>query len=143
MPQRRLGRTVQDTRELVANGDLPLVPGTTSMVYPADVAAITQKVVNRPIRRPPGLDGYIDTAQAARRLGLTVRHVANMAAEEKLNAIFQSGRWWFDPIHIELVRRARAALRDRVVHVRPIAGVELPRRSVRARQRGTASAPGL
>jgi hypothetical protein len=63
MPQRRLGRTVQDTRELVANGDLPLVPGTTSMVYPADVAAITQKVVNRPIRRPPGLDGYIDTAQ--------------------------------------------------------------------------------
>jgi hypothetical protein len=126
---RKLARSVEAVRELVADGHLPLVPGTKSMVYPADVAAITQQVASRPIRRPRGPDGYIDTKAAAIRLGLTGPYVAHLAAEEELNAVYQDGQWWFHPEHIELVRRARRARRDRTVHRRPFSGVVLPARS--------------
>jgi hypothetical protein len=36
-----LGRSLRATLELVTGGHLPLVPGTKSMVYPADLAAIS------------------------------------------------------------------------------------------------------
>ncbi|MEJ1110881.1 MULTISPECIES: hypothetical protein [unclassified Kribbella] len=100
--------------------NLPLVPGTKSLVYPADVAAITRTCAQRPIRRPVEPPGYVDTKHAAHHLGLTGPYVSQLAAEEKLPAIFQDGQWWFDPEQIELVRRARRARRDRVVHRRPM-----------------------
>ena len=48
----RLGRSLRATRELVADGHLPLVPGTKSMVYPADLAAIMAAKAQPPIRQP-------------------------------------------------------------------------------------------
>ncbi|MEV0287941.1 hypothetical protein AB0H36_27825 [Kribbella sp. NPDC050820] len=114
-----LERSVKATLELMAGGHLPLVPGTKSMVYPADVAAILAAPAPPPIRRPAGPPGYLSTKEAAERLGLTAIYVAQMAAEEKLSALFQDGQWWFDPDHIEMVRRARQARRDRVV-ARPL-----------------------
>jgi excisionase family DNA binding protein len=112
---RKLARSAEATRELVADGHLPLVPGTKTMVYPADVAAIAHAFAHPPIRRPVGPTGYISTKEAAERLGLTALYVSQMAAEEKLPAIFQDRQWWFDPQRIELIRRARRARRDRVV----------------------------
>jgi hypothetical protein len=117
---RKLSRSLEATRELVADGHLPLVPGTKSLVYPADVAAVTRTYGQRPIRRPTAPPGYLDTKQAAHRLGLTGPYVSQLAAEEKLPATFQDGQWWFDPDQIELVRRARRARRDRAVHRRPM-----------------------
>jgi hypothetical protein len=112
---RELARSLRATLELVTDGHLPLVPGTKSMVYPADVAAITAARAQPPIRRPVGPAGYLNTKQAAERLGLTAIYVTQLAAEEKLPAVFQDRQWWFDPDRIEMIRRARRARRDRVV----------------------------
>jgi len=117
---RKLSRSLEATRELVADGHLPLVPGTKSLVYPTDVAAIARAHSQSSIRRPTGPPGYLDTSQAARQLGLTGPYVSQLAAEDKLPATFQDGQWWFDPDQIELVRRARRARRDRAVHRRPM-----------------------
>ncbi|MEU4292095.1 hypothetical protein AB0E63_28050 [Kribbella sp. NPDC026596] len=116
---RKLSRSLAATKELVADGHLPLVPGTKSPVYPADVAAIADTHSRWSIRRPSGPPGYVDSKQAAQILGLTGPYVTQLAAEEKLPAIFQDGQWWFDPDQIELVRRARRARRHRTVHRRP------------------------
>jgi hypothetical protein len=110
-----LGRSLRAIRELVTDGYLPLVPGTKSMVYPADVAAITAAESQPPIRRPAGPSGYLNTRQTAERLGLTAIYVTQLAAEERLPAVFQDRQWWFDPDQIEMIRRARRARRDRVV----------------------------
>jgi hypothetical protein len=110
-----LGRSLKATRELVADGHLPLVPGTKSMVYPADTTAVTAAKPQPPIRRPTGPPGYLDTKQASERLGLTAIYVTQLAAEEKLPAVFQNRQWWFDPQRIEMIRRARRARRDRVI----------------------------
>jgi hypothetical protein len=115
----RLGRSLRAALELVADGCLPLVPGTKSMVYPADLVAIAAAKPQPPIRRPVGPPGYLDTKQTAERLGLTAVYVTQLAAEEKLPAVFQDRQWWFDPERIEMVRRARRARRDRVV-ARPL-----------------------
>ena len=115
----RLGRSLRATRELVADGCLPLVPGTKSIIYPADLAAITAAKPQPPIRRPTGPPGYLNTKQTAERLGLTAIYVTQLAAEEKLPAVFQDRQWWFDPDRIEMIRRARRARRDRVV-ARPL-----------------------
>jgi hypothetical protein len=115
----RLGRSLKATLELVADGCLPLVPGTKSMVCPADLAAITAAKTQPPIRRPAGPRGYLNTKQTAERLGLTAIYVTQLAAEEKLPAVFQDRQWWFDPDRIEMIRRARRARRDRVV-ARPL-----------------------
>jgi hypothetical protein len=117
---RKLSRSLAATRELVADGHLSLVPGTKSLVYPADVAVLARAPSQRSIRRPAGPPGYLDTKQAGHHLGLTGPYVSQLAAEEKLPAIFQDGQWWFDPDQIELVRRARRARRDRAVHRRPM-----------------------
>src|SRR3954454_16985759 len=45
-----LGRSLKATLELVDDGPLPLVPGTKSMVYPADLAAMTAAKTQPPIR---------------------------------------------------------------------------------------------
>ena len=82
-----LGRSVRATLELVDDGHLPLVPGTKSMVYPADVAAIAATESQPPIRRPDGPAGYVNTKRAAERLGLTAIYVTQLAAEEKLPVI--------------------------------------------------------
>jgi hypothetical protein len=112
---RTLGRSLKATRELVADGHLPLVPGTKSMVYPSELAAFTAAKAQPPIRRPAGPPGYLNTKQTAERLGLTVIYVSQLAAEERLPAIFRDRQWWFDPARIEMIRRARRARRDRVV----------------------------
>ncbi|WP_328522799.1 hypothetical protein [Kribbella sp. NBC_00359] len=114
-----LGRSLKATLELVADGQLRLVPGTKSMVYPADLAGITAAKPQPPIRRRAGPPGYLNTKQSAERLGLTAIYVAQMAAEEKLPAVFQDRQWWFDPQRIEMIRRARRARRDQVV-ARPL-----------------------
>jgi hypothetical protein len=93
----RLGRSLRATRELVTDGHLPLVPGTKSMIYPADLAAITAAKTQPPIRRPAGPPGYLNTKQTAERLGLTAIYVTQLAAEEKLPAVFQDRQWWFNP----------------------------------------------
>ncbi|WP_432887953.1 helix-turn-helix domain-containing protein [Kribbella sp. CA-245084] len=116
---RKLGRSIAATLELVADGELPLVPGTKTMVYPADIAAIRKTLTPRRIRQPQGPDGYIDTKHAAERLGLTGPYVTQLAAEEKIKAVFQDGQWWYDPGHIEMVRRARRARRERAIPRRP------------------------
>ncbi|WP_329481570.1 hypothetical protein OG555_05405 [Kribbella sp. NBC_01484] len=117
-----LGRSLKAIRELVDTGHLPLVPGTKSMVYPADLAAIAAAKIQPPIRRPAGPPGYLNTKQTAERLGLTAIYVTQMAAAEKLPAVFQDRQWWFDPARIEMIRRARRARRarrDRVI-ARPL-----------------------
>jgi hypothetical protein len=114
-----LKRSLRSTRALVDEDRLPLVPGTKSMVYPADVAAIAAADSLPPIRQPVGPPGYLNTRQAAERLGLSGPYVAQMAAVGKLPAEFQDGQWWFDPERIEMVHRARQARRDRVV-ARPL-----------------------
>jgi hypothetical protein len=111
----RVGRSLKATLELVADGHLRLVPGTKSMVYPADLAAITAAKPQPPIRHPAGPPGYLNTKQTAERLGLTAIYVTQLAAAEKLPAVFQDRQWWFDPQRIEMIRRARRARRDRVV----------------------------
>jgi hypothetical protein len=116
---RKLARSVDATRELVADGHLPLVPGTKSMVYPADVAAIAAASAQPSIRRPAGPDGYINAEATAKRLGLSTRYVRQLAAEEKLPAVYQDGQYWFDPERIAMVRRARRARRERAVPRRP------------------------
>jgi hypothetical protein len=68
---RKVSRSLAATRDLVADGHLPLVPGTKSLVYPADVAAVTRTYGQRPIRRPTRPPGYLDTKQAAHQLRLT------------------------------------------------------------------------
>jgi hypothetical protein len=110
-----LGRSLKATLELVAVGHLPLVPGTKSMIYPADLTAITTAKSQPPIRRPEGPPGYLNTKQTAERLGLTAIYVTQMAAEEKLPAVFKDRQWWFDPERIDMIRRARRARCDRVV----------------------------
>ena len=79
------------------------------MVYPADLAAITAAKPQPPIRPPAGPPGYLNTKQTAERLGLTAIYVTQLAAEEKLPAVFQDRQWWFDPQRIEMIRRARRA----------------------------------
>ncbi len=108
----RLGRSLRATLELVADGHLPLVPGTKSMIYPADLAAITAAKPQPPIRRPAGPPGYLNTNQSAERLGLTAIYVTQLAAAEKLPSVFQDRQWWFDPDRIEMIRRVRRARRD-------------------------------
>jgi hypothetical protein len=112
---RSLSCSVSTVLELVADGKLPLVAGTKSLVYPADVKAIAADVAVLPIRRPVGLSGYIDTAAAAKRLGLSESYVRQMAAEEKILGVFQHGRWWFDSAHIDMIHRARQARRLRAI----------------------------
>jgi hypothetical protein len=115
----RLGRSLKGTLELVDDGHLPLVPGTKSMVYPADLAAVIAAKPELPVRRPVGPAGFLSAKQTAERLGLTAIYVTQLAAEEKLPAVFQDRQWWFDPKRIEMIRRARRARRDRVV-ARPL-----------------------
>lgn len=119
---RMLHLSVNATLELVDTGRLPLVPGTTSMVYTADVATTLAAMVRPPrrrprssMRRPKGPPGFLNSKQAAERLGLTAIYLTQLAAEEKAPAVFRDGQWWFDPEHIEMLRRARQARRDRSV----------------------------
>ncbi|WP_432887941.1 hypothetical protein ACQPYH_06345 [Kribbella sp. CA-245084] len=108
---RTLRRSIVATFELVAGGQLPLVPGTKVMVYPCDVAALAvqtrvaktaaQKAAReaaeaRSLPRLKGPPGYLNSKQTGERLGLTSVYVTQMAAEEKVPAIFQDGQWWFD-----------------------------------------------
>ncbi|TDO51553.1 hypothetical protein EV643_103292 [Kribbella sp. VKM Ac-2527] len=110
-----LARSVSAILELVADGKLPLVPGTKSLVYPADVQAIAADVAGLPIRRPGGPSGHVDTAAAAKRLGLSESYVRQMAAAEKILGGFQDGQWWFDSAHIDMIHRARRARRLRAI----------------------------
>lgn len=123
---RTLHRSLESVLELVATGQLPLVPGTKARVYQADVDAIVA-AANRlrsaknaakrasARRRQAGPPGYLNSRQAAEKLEITAIGVTQMAADERIPAVFQNGRWWFDPERVEMIRRARQARRDRTV----------------------------
>ena len=77
--------------------------------------AIAADVAGLRIRRPVGPSGYIGIAAAAKRLGLSESYVRQMAAAEKILAVFQDGQWWFDSAHIDMIHRARRARRLRAI----------------------------
>ena len=74
----RLGRSLKATLELVADGHLPLVPGTKSMIYPADLAAIMAAKPQPPIRRP-ARPSWLPRHQTDRRTPGAHRHLRDPA----------------------------------------------------------------
>lgn len=127
---RMLHRSLESALELVAAGKLPLVPGTQTRVYRGDVAAIlaaesaVKEAAKKAVkgrsgtpgrRRHRGPIGHLNSRQTAERLGITAIGVTQMAADERIPAVFQNGQWWFNPEHVEMIRRARQARRDRAV----------------------------
>ena len=105
-----------DIRQLIADGRLAVVPGTQRRVYETDVRELARrrparKRANPPPRRPP--DGHIATAAAALILGTSIRSTQRLAATERIPAYRDStGRYWYRPEQLELVRRAWLAARD-------------------------------
>ena len=93
----RLGRSLKATLELVSDGHLPLVPGTKPMVYPSALTDLMAEKPEPPIRRPVGPPGFLDTKQTAERLGLTAIYVTQLAAGERLPAVFQDRQYCGNP----------------------------------------------
>jgi hypothetical protein len=123
---RILRRSLESVLELVAGGQLPMVPGTKARVYQADVDAIVatakkvrsaKKAAKRARTRRPqvGPPGYLNSRQTAEKLGITAIGVTQMAADERIPAVFKNGRWWFDPERVEMICRARQARKDRTI----------------------------
>ncbi|MFG1820619.1 helix-turn-helix domain-containing protein [Kribbella sp. NPDC049174] len=106
---RRLQCSLDDVRKLIADGKLPLVPGTKSLVYPADVKELAATSATNLPRKPQVPDGYVGTAAVAKRLGRSESYIRQMAADGRLPAMFVSGRWYFDPNRIDMIERARHA----------------------------------
>jgi excisionase family DNA binding protein len=105
-----LGCTASDVRRLVAEGKLMLVPGSQRLLYRTDVHKLSRTWI-RPARakpqQPDGPKGHINTAAAARLLGLSVSRTRHLAASERIPASRDSmGRYWYHPGQLELVRRA-------------------------------------
>jgi hypothetical protein len=88
------------------------VPGSERLVYPSDVRVLFA-ASPAPRRKPQpttGLDGYINTRASAKRLDLSPSQPRQLAADGRLPATRDGqGRWWFNPDHIDMVRRARQA----------------------------------
>jgi hypothetical protein len=107
-----LRRPTDAVRQLIAEGKLPLVPGSERLVYPSDVRALPAAPPAPPRNPPPatGPGGYINTRAAAKRLDLSPSQTRQLAADGRLPATRDDqGRWWFNPDHIDMVRRARQA----------------------------------
>jgi hypothetical protein len=113
----RLGCSIAEVRELIADGKLPLVPGAKSLVYPSDVLATAKTLAKRRVGRPEAVAGQIDTAAVARRLGLSDSRVRQMAAAGKLPAMFVDRQWWYDSTRIDMIERVRRAQALRAVPI--------------------------
>jgi hypothetical protein len=105
-----LGGTASDVRRLIAEGKLTLVPGSQRLLYETDVRELS-RTWTRPARAkpqpPPGPEGHINTATAARLLGVSVSRTRHLASSERIPAHRDSmGRYWYRPGQLELVRRA-------------------------------------
>jgi hypothetical protein len=111
-----LGGTGSDVRRLVAEGKLMLVPGSQRLLYEADVRELS-RTWTRPVRakprQPAGPEGHVNTAAAARLLGLSVSRTRQLASSERIPARRDSmGRYWYRPGQLELVRRAWQAAEE-------------------------------
>jgi hypothetical protein len=97
-------------RRLIAEGKLMLVPGSQRLLYETDVRELS-RTWTRPVRagprQPAGPDGHINTAAAARLLGLSVSRTRHLASSDRIPAQRdRTGRYWYRPGQLELVRRA-------------------------------------
>jgi hypothetical protein len=105
-----LGGTASDVRRLIAEGKLTVVPGSQRLLYETDVRDLSRTRI-RPARaktrQPVGPEGHVNTAAAARLLGLSVSRTRQLAASERIPADRDGmGRYWYRPGQLELVRRA-------------------------------------
>jgi hypothetical protein len=89
---------------LIADGKLPLVPGTKTLVKA--IAATSPSILPQ---KPQVPAGYVGTAAVTKRLVLSESYIRQMAADERLPAVSVSGRWWFDPDRIGMIERVRRA----------------------------------
>jgi len=114
---KRLSASKAGIRQLIADGKLALVPGSQRLVYEADVRELAR---NRPRRArrtappPKGRpDGHVDNAAAALILGLSIRATQRLAAAERIPVHRDStGRYWYRPEQLQLVRQAWQAAKD-------------------------------
>jgi hypothetical protein len=103
-----LGGAAGDVRRLIAGGKLTLVPGSQRLLYETDVRDLS-RTWTRPARvkpqQPVGPEGHINTASAARLLGLSVSRTRRLASSDRIPAHRDSmGRYWYHSG--QLARRA-------------------------------------